>query len=510
MRLLDQNTLTTQINKIVETPLGLIINGCYYFKDSFIPKPLQLFPVVGNSYDLATNQRLMLEWSPTSHGKSQGDTICTDRYDTTITYAVTTGARTNIPMIFKIRENNGVISILNSVSIVSIPAANPFVRCYCGQDTNSVYYIFDTVTTFHEYFVKIDKTSLTMTVIEDMASYTWGNLIKETDTFIYYNRKSSYGTNFIKRYNKTTSATDIFTTIAKTSNIYFYSNFSNLLSNSDTNFYTYSVFHNQSTNKFGITRYTYDTTQTVLTSIVAEADCNITWGTITQLPVFASNTYLHYESFITSVNSKNYLTVAIWESGTNATPANLTGYGLYTFLIDPTTHDLTFKSFVQPSADYFRGYVGIKSNSFLVCATPTTCYFMNFDVVNEKFVVTDSLVNQPYFIGADASDNIYIVDVLYNVEMLTAFTPTYVAVLWEMTTYNWLGTNISTFCTAEARNMSGIDIACNLVLTIKGSAVFTSNGSKTINITTLTTGALQVPITINGNITALISTQFTS
>jgi hypothetical protein len=42
-------------------------------------------------------------------------------------------------------------------------------------------------------------------------------------------------------------------------------------------------------------------------------------------------------------------------------------------------------------------------------------------------------------------------------------------------------------------------VACNLQLTLKGGAVFTSNGGKVLTDTTLTSGAKQIPITIKND-----------
>lgn len=353
--------------------------------------------------------------------------------------------------------------------------------------------------TYTEFFVKVDKITLAMTTIENYSTYAWGRSLKEDSTYIYHTRKQLMGTNIIKRYNKTTAANETFAITAKTTTgLGFSSCFSEILSNSDTDFYTYSIFHTSSTNKYGITRYHFDTTQSTLATICTESDVSITWGAVTQLPVFANNYNVHYEPFITKANGKQYLNIAIYEIGTTSTVANLSGYGIYTFLIDSDANTLTFKSFVQPTADYFRGFIGIKDNTFLVCASPSTCIFMNFDTANEKFVITDSLSNQPSHIGIDQNENIWIVNVLGEVEYLSPFVPTNINVEYELGSYKYEGTDINTYCTISCQNFSNTYIATNLQLTLKGNAIFTSSGNKTLTVSTLSTGKLQIPIKLQG------------
>jgi hypothetical protein len=509
-KILDQSCFQANIQKVVETPLGFIMNGSYYDKAQWIPKKLQIFPVAGDLTELSMSQKLMTNHAQNNHGKSFGDTVANDRYDNTVCYFWVTGTRSsNKLMLFKIRENNGTITTLNSNIFSALPTTSPFVRAYLGQDTTYLYYLIDCNATWREYFVKIDKNTLTMTTIEDFSTYSWGNLIKETDTYIYYARKQGFGTNIIKRYNKMTAVIDTFAPTAKTSTIYFSSCYSNLLSNSSTDFYTFAPFHNSTTNKFGITRYHFDTTQTVLTSLLTESDCNITWGTVTQLPVFASSATVHYEPFISYISSTNkyYLNIAIYEIN-GSTSANLTSYGIYTFLIDSTTKDLTFKNFTSITSDYFRGFIGVQNNTFLACVSPTATIFANFDPTNEKFIVTNTIANAPTHIGADQSDGIWIVNALTEIEFYNTYVPINFYMSSEMDSYNYGGTNISSYITIQATNWNNVNIACNLQLTIKGGAVFTSNGSKVITDTTLTSGSKQIPITITSDQGFTISPQY--
>ncbi len=499
-KILDSNAITGSVQKVVETPAGYIINGHYYDKVQMIPKPLKLFPTLGDTTDLSMSKKLILGSAVANHFKTQGDTIVNDRYDSTISYVWVIGSRNSTAQrLLKIKENNGDVKLVASNIYTSIPTYNPLVRAYCGQDVTYLYYIVSCASAYSEYLVKVDKTTLAMTVVEGFSNYAWGSTLKENETHIYYGRKQGYGTNVLKRYNKTTATIDTFTVTAKTSNIYFSTCFSDIVSNSDTSFYTYSLSHNSSTNKFGITRYAFDTTQTTLDKICTEADMDITWGSITQFPVFASNPAATYEIFITTAsNGSKYLNVAVYENAVASTAVNIPSYGIYVFLLDNESNALIFKNFIQVTADYFRGFIGAKNNTFLVGASPTTTIFMSFDEANEKFIITDTISNQPSHIGIDQAENIWVVNALGEVDYLNPSVPTNINVAYEKSSYKYEGTDIATFCTVSCQNYSGSYIAAKLQLTLKGNGVFTSNSSKVITIDTLATDTLKVPIKISG------------
>ncbi|WP_315067308.1 hypothetical protein [uncultured Clostridium sp.] len=499
-KILDSNAITGSVQKVVETPDGYIINGHYYDKVQMIPKPLKLFPTLGDTTDLSMSKKLILGSGVVNHFKTQGDTIVSDRYDSTISYVWVVGSRNSTTLrLLKIKENNGDVKLVTSNAYTSVPTYNPLVRAYCGQDSANLYFILSCASTFSEYLVKVDKITLTMTVIEGFSAYSWGSTLKENETHIYYGRKQGYGTNVLSRYNKTTATIDAFTVTAKTSNIYFSTCFSDIVSNSDTSFYTYALSHNSSTNKFGVTRYAFDTAKTTLDKICTESDMNITWGSITQFPVFASNGAVTYEPFITTASNGNmYINFAVYEIPCSSTAVNIPSYGIYVFLLDNKSNALTFKNFIQVTSDYFRGFIGAKNNTFLVGASPTSSIFMSFDETNEKFIITDTISNQPSHIGIDQAENIWIVNALGEVEYLNPSVPTNINVAYENSSYKYEGTDITTFCTVSCQNYSGSYIAAKLQLTLKGNGVFTSNSSKVITVDTLDTDVLKVPIKISG------------
>lgn len=498
-KILDSTSVTGQMQKIVETNDGYIINGTYYDKVQMVPYPLQLFPTYGNYNDISMNNKLILNHTMNNNSKSIGDNIILDNDNTNITYVWVISTRTNDLFMLKILNDNGKLSTLQT-SITIRPTTSPLPRQYCGQDDNYLYYLISCAGTYHEYFIKIDKTSLNYTVITDFSTYSWSNQFIETNDYIYMGYIQRYGKHLMQRFNKSTSIIDNITINPNTGNKDFTTCYSNNLKIDDNNFYTFSVHQNISLNNFGITKYKFDLTQSVLTNIVNESECNITWGSgITGLPNLATNLNIHYEPFINKVDDKYYLNVFVYELQISSTAANLPSYGIYTFLIDNTTFDLTFKSYVQPTTnDYIRGFLSTHDNNFLIPCSSNTTFFMSFNTETEQFDNLQQMNNIPYSVGIDQSENIWIENSLTEVDYITPFTPTNIVIDSELDSYKYNGVDINTYCTIVATNYNNENISCNLQLTIKGNAIFKDNSSKTINITSQSTGPLQVNMIIKG------------
>jgi hypothetical protein len=254
MKLLDCQYINGQVQKVLETANGYIVNGHYYDKASLVVKPFKMIPVMASLYDLAMSKRLVLNHTMGHNQKTKGDTVVIDRYDPTISYTWTTDLRNNTHSMIKLRENNGNVDLINRVVQGAWPTTNPMIRQYCGQDTNYVYYLMSTIT-YHDYLVKFDKTTLAGTTVEDLGTYCWGTSLKETDTHIYFGRKARYGNTIVKRYNKLTAALEVLPCTAHTSTLDFQTCFSDSLVVSDSEMYSFGVWHNSGTNKFQITRY---------------------------------------------------------------------------------------------------------------------------------------------------------------------------------------------------------------------------------------------------------------
>lgn len=499
-KILDANKLTGNIQKVVEAASGYIINGHYYDKTTMVPRPLKLIPTAGDATDLGMARRAGRWATAVMWQKTNGEQVVVDRYDPTITYTWSTQLRSNTITWYKMKEQNGSVDLITSNAWGTVPTTYPFCRSVVGQDVNYIYVLME-CNNYNIYFGKIDKNTLAWTQISNPGTYSISTFFKENDTYIFWGYKKQYGTCYMQRYNKVSSTLETVPVTAKTGGTYAWTtNYSSGITAADNDVYFYDLCYNATTLKFYFTRYKMDMTQTTLANILTEATPNVTWGTtITQLPVPAAQYSNKFELFITTASSgKKYLNVAIQEAPNTSTAANISTFGIYTFLIDDTTRDLTFKNFVQVTTTYFRQFVGLRNHTFLACMTDDSTIFMNFDEAAEKFVQTDIMSNQPSHIGVDQSETLWIVNSLTEVDMLSPYVPTNVNIAFEKGSYKYEGVDYDSFITIEAKNYAGTNIAVNLEVTLTGNAMFKSNSSKVLTDATLVSGTKVIPITIKG------------
>jgi hypothetical protein len=504
-KILDTKVLNTYpVQRIVEASNGYIVNGCYYDKNGLTPRPFQLFPVYGSANDLAMNQNFYRAGSPEySLNKTFGDMVIVDSEDPTITYSFSNGQRDNTYIwIHKIKETTDKVEELASTAwtSASTPSTYSYPQQCLGQDACYLYMVFTCNNSYYSTFYRINKITLEMTAVLSMNAYSICMKVKENSNYIFYAYQVYYGTASFYRYNKLTGANDTMSIQPKASTLAFGAVPSTEISIDKDHGYSYMIHHNNAKSVLYFTRFDMDYTQSVATAVAKETDCNIDWGSsgITTIPFVGSAYAFMYELFITtSTTGKKYLNVAVHENNSN-TAANFPKYGIYTFLIDATTKDLVYKGFTNISTICFKGFLGIKNNEFLVCATDSSIIYATFDEASEKFVVSDTNNCSPKFIGIDLSENIWFVNGANEVEMVSPFIPTSVNLAYEKDTYKYEGEAIDTYITIEAKNYNGSNIVATLDLQIKGNGIFTSNNTKSVREATLSTGVKKIPIQITG------------
>lgn len=499
-KILNSDCISGTIQRVVETPLGYIINGIYYDKKTMTPKAMQTFPIQGHGQYLSMNQNL-IGWQTYIHLESMGNTIVNDRYDSTISYLFTTSSAEG-KTIVKIRENNGTINILNKITFTDLGnyVFYNMIKSYVGQDEDYIYVLtsgrYDAYNDhyYNDSLCKINKENLSLSAIHS-ENNSWYTPIKETNEYIYYGIIRSNGIHYIYRYHKITNRTEKIPILERASDNAYSASYSNLLLNSDSDFYTYSIFQDSESKNIKIVRYHFDTTKNDLKDICTEKTYAIEdkEGLMATI-IKKSDLNIHYESFITTIDNKSYLNIAIYERNANIT-GNFIYYGIHTFEIDTITKDVTYKNFLNIN-DYFKGFLGVRNNTFLVGMSSNQSYFLSFE--KDKFVITNVLANQPKYIGADLAENIWIVNGLNEVEMYSSYVPLHVNIEYEFENYDYEGKNINTYITVEAKNYSDLNISSKLKFTIEGNAVFSSNGENILIDTTLATGKKRIPITING------------
>ena len=85
-KLLDGVSFNRQIQRVVETKKGLIINGSYYRKNTMSPVPFSFFPTYGSYLDMATSRRFLVNSGISVNTKNRGNLVTTDINDSEIQY----------------------------------------------------------------------------------------------------------------------------------------------------------------------------------------------------------------------------------------------------------------------------------------------------------------------------------------------------------------------------------------------------------------------------------------
>lgn len=147
----------------------------------------------------------------------------------------------------------------------------------------------------------------------------------------------------------------------------------------------------------------------------------------------------------------------------------------------------------------------VNNNTGLVFIRYAGLDIVTIDTINDKFLLQDVINEQIYSLGIDDLERIWYTtstDAIVNDIKLKVFTvgsATLIDTNFETTNFAYNNADIPSNITVSAKQNAGGYVAVNVQLLLEGNAVFAANGTKSINVTTSATGAIQVPITIKGD-----------
>ena len=508
-RILNKVAFSRQIQKIVETENGLIINGHYYNRQNMTPLPFSALPTYGSVYDLSMNQKLILKSTATSRNKTYGDMIVVDQNNPNIKYVFTVSTKgENIQCIIKLNEANGKCEHVNYSLLSGFPTTNGFVKQIAGQNDDFIYLLFET-NGHRTYFYAMDKNSLTMTSIKDYGNYFNAYKLYETEENIYLGI-SNNGMNYIEKYNKLDKTVNRITaTTNATSSLAMSTIFTDPIIIDEDHFYTYAIKYSNADAKISIIKFDFDLTlEPDFANVVTDTVVDTTFtDTIAKISSFAANSNIVYEPFITYANnSKKYLNIVAYETYASSTVANYPNYGVYTFLIDEDNNgSLILKNFTNFGNIPLRGFLSSKNNNTAIFASDQSLFFTNFSTDSESFVLSETKNVNPQHLGIDRQENVWYVNGNGEVDLVNSSSVNSVYMTFEKGSYTYDGSDISTYIEVCTKNIDGELIESTLQLTITGEATWNTNNTKTVNIVTSKDDVIQVPLTIKdkGNINIL-------
>lgn len=501
MKMLDSFKIDKKIQKLYECSNGYIINGHYYNKSTMSPKPLEMYPTYGDNEDMALNSRVQLNHSFYYQTAKAVNSIINDKKDPTICYNFTVGLRGNALALLKIKEDGNNTKVVKYKEYSAVPSTNAYFQNWLGQDDKFLYASFS-VSSSSLYLMKIDKVTLDMSSYTSYGSYNKAmKAIYEDDTYMYYATQRQYAAMDLYRYDKIAGSATSIITNQNVGTHSFQPIFTDPFEENvgEGKAYSFYAMHQNAENGFYIKKYTVDPSTLDLKSIVTSTDVTVEFTNpeMDALPAITSTNYIVPELFISKTDTKKYLNIAIYCTGSYEYDTSLNG--IYTYEINATDNTkIDYKGKLTEFAYALKGMLSMKNNDFLVLANKTSTFLCSFNKTAEKFEITNTINNQPYSIGVDQEGNIWATNARYEVEMYSPSTPTQVKVSFENDSYSYEGEAISTNIIYEAKNYAGEYVEADLELSIKGNAVFQSNQNKTLIVKTGTGGSKSAAIDITG------------
>ena len=146
------------------------------------------------------------------------------------------------------------------------------------------------------------------------------------------------------------------------------------------------------------------------------------------------------------------------------------------------------------------------TNRFLVVTTQNMGIY-TFDTGSKSLTLAQTIPGEYRTYGVDTYNRLWATNYNNDLFCFSLDSPVRINITSPTSSYNYAGSSISGSILVEARNYLGNYVAVPARLTIEGnSAVFTSNTSSSIDITTNTSASITVPITINnGGFTRIVA-----
>ena len=231
------------------------------------------------------------------------------------------------------------------------------------------------------------------------------------------------------------------------------------------------------------------------------------WGT-TNPQNYIKRTKLFLNSPSSSV--KYLIGFGITPYGYEETPKNF--YNALVFEITASTSTTmsyqSYRPIYNDLGSETRAVIAMDDNTnrFLVVTTQNMGIY-TFDTGSKSLTLAQTIPGEYRTYGVDTYNRLWATTYNNDLFCFSLDSPVRINITSPTSSYNYAGSSISGSILVEARNYLGNYVAVPARLTIEGnSAVFTSNTSSSIDITTNTSASITVPITINnGGFTRIVA-----
>ncbi len=482
--ILDSTIINTAVSKLVETPTGFLFNAQYYDKETFSPVPFNQIAINNGVPGLLfTNKKTIVNSNGTNLSTWNEKAIINDEYIENKFYIFGSSKI----YVFD-RNEYGGINLINSCDFSGI------YDKYLGQNQNFIYFFTNEANRYQWLYIynKSNNTTSNPVVYDGNAYGVSSMKILETNEYIYYANKYSLFSLSIARVSKSTNIVELIKNNISLGNLISGIWRTNDVFIEDNIVSFYIPNFSDLTKPFKLLKLNLD--EKVITNMVSIEDVNFTWNlNIDKISLLSQKAASIYESFVIKKNNKIFINLIMYQTDTTI---RQTTQGLYTFeLIDFNT--LKFINYSSISSSSMKGFLITENRNHLLIITTDSIVFMNFDINIGCYEISDVIPKNFLSIGLDISERVWIMNSDYTVEMVTLNEVTNFSMKFEKDFYKYIGENIDTNVTIEAKNYNGEYINALLNLTIVGNAKFKSNNNKVINVNT-NNSPLTIPITLTG------------
>lgn len=531
---LKADSSTMNIPKVIETKNGMVFYGHYYNKNNLAPIVLEQFIISGAKSVLNTNKRVMPVAPANCSMVFNDDTIIADEYEPNIFYSIIYNTGANNYNLIKYKEIQNKIEFIKSVNLAL------YYDKYLGQDENYLYFAFrssgdvvctqngvyigSTVTIYQKSaFTQIAKISKQNLAHAQIGSYKYyynttatlsiPNCIRifEDENYIYcgeftnliphnsYLQRSILKFNIHRIVKSNSSVQEVKANIVDVNIDGVYNFFDNkdIFKISDNVIGFYLVSLTDKANPLKLIKLTLN--ETVVSNIVTIENVMFTWNEDKKsLSAFPDGVFYSYETFITKVGDKSFVSLIMYQNANQYVAAQIANQGIYTFeMIEANSLKLTDYNRISDSV--IKGYLLSKDRRLLIIATATNTIFMKFDEEAGCYKITNTIEPVAYCVGFDLLERVWIMKSDAEVDIYSLSDATDFNMKFEKEYYDYMGTDIETFITIEAKNFAGEYISIEVELNIDGNAKFKDTDDLVIKIITPSDGKLDIPVIITGS-----------
>ena len=507
-KILDTNYISCPVPKYVELRKGVLINGQYHLKDTMQPVPFA--QCVINDVNVVSGVRYTfldraINYADTNSTGSlsmfNNSTIIYDSVDENICYKYSQSGITG--SIYKYDESNNRCKMIKQVVVISDTFAS---ACNFYEEDGFLYFVYSSSVsnlTIYKYtkdnLIKVDNIPMVVSI--NGATYPYFTQSNITKNLYSATQSSLIDLVFYSKAQNKAISTRI-NNLCATSNCL---NVSMHNAYKETNEYIKVLVPNP---KAGAASYISEfnlVTFNKLTELWIAPVIVPVVGADAIVSPFISNYLTEHDMFSRTFGGKTY--IFIYER--HILNSAISRVYVYEITIVADKEVITFVKMQNMPAGQGGAIIHFKEDPTLkfygTCKNGVApadifssvyCYELNETTLEfEKTLSIDGLIRD---FGFDKERNLFVTWADYSIDKYNTKTVANFNARFAEGLYEYQGVDILTNLIVSTANLQGVLLAKDVTLEMKGNAKFTATDNKSISVTTLTTGDLNIPVTITG------------